>query len=331
MDPEDLIQWCYPNESEWQLLSTIYTKHDFLMQPNCKRKCYEMGVKILKPTSGKVKVDQGKISVEVFIDKTHSQNLDSMLDYCLRGKKMLNGLQETSDKSGNHTTRSEVPQSELSTERNNKDVVNSSDENQNSGFPQDLKKYVVMQRADSRVVFDVIFPVPGSYILDIKGKTFSTQGGHNTMSDICQFKFLCNKRMQQEDGMPLPVVPEIGFGPTPHCLRYGVRPVSHGYGHIYILPKEPVKIRFEFNGKYEFQTEVICVFSSRPKDDFSKCTVLQNKLTVEVSIPNEGQYILRVSAKKENDVDFVNIINYMMIFDKKNSNVEVLSFIETNI
>lgn len=290
-----------------------------------------MGVQILKPTLGKVKIDNGRFGVEVFIEKTHSQSSDTVLDFKLRGKKMQNGINEydyeTSGNfnTGNETTRSTLnPSNVTKYESGRTDNTDNANANHNSEPPLDLKKYVFMHRADSRIVFDVHFPTPGTYVLDIEGRTFSTKGGHSSMSVICQFKFFCN-RIIQEEGVPLPIVPDIGFGPTPYCLRYGVRPVSHGYGHIFILPGEPVKIRFEYDGDYDFKTETISVLRVSPskKEKFSTCTVMPMKLHVDVNVPDEGHYILMVHAKRDKDGEFVNIINYMMIFDRKNSNVEV--------
>eukprot|EP00105_Crassostrea_gigas_P017907 XP_011435857.1 PREDICTED: uncharacterized protein LOC105334194 [Crassostrea gigas] len=329
IDPEDLIQWCFPYEHEWQLLSKPLAKHDFFNQPNCKRKCFEMGVQILNPTLGKVRIDNGRFSVEVLIDKTHSQSSDTMLDFKLRGKKMQNGINEFDHETSGtfntgNETRSTMKPSNV-TGNKSRHTDNTDNANGNSESPLDLKKYVFMHRADSRIVFDVHFPTPGTYVLDIEGKTFSTKGGHSSMSVICQFKFFCNRSIQEEDYVPLPIVPDIGFGPTPYCLRYGVRPVSHGYGHIVILPGEPVKIRFEYDGNYEFKTETISVLrvSQSKKKNFSTCTVMPNKLHVDVNVPDEGHYILMVHAKRDKEEEFVNIINYIMIFDRKNSNVEL--------
>lgn len=348
IDPEDLIHWCYPNEIEWQLLATSVTKQDFLSMPNCRRKCLEMGVKIIQPALGKVKVDQGRISVEVFIDKTYSQN--TVLNYTLRGKKVKNGkLEPDTGNAGNTTARkngkleSDTPGNTGNTtartdgkltdrsytkEHETQNMDNTEGEladKPNSQFPSDLEKYVFMNRADSRVVFDVVFPVPGSYVLDIEGKTFSEKGGHNTMSVLCQFKFACVKCVPRDDeNVPLPEVPEIGWGPTPHCIKYGVRPVSHGYGTIYILPSEPVKVRFEYTGKYEFKTDLIGMNPSSGTESNPTCAVSPNKLTVEVNIADEGHYALKVFAKKDGDSDFINIINYMLIYNRKNANVEVM-------
>lgn len=51
--------------------------------------------------------------------------------------------------------------------------------------------------------------------------------------------------------------------------------------------------------------------------------VMLNKLYVDVNVLDEGYYILMVYAKRDKEEEFVNIINYMMIFDRKNLNVEV--------
>jgi hypothetical protein len=310
-----------------------------------------MGVKVLQPALGKVKVDHGRISVEVFIDKSHSQN--TVLDYTLRGKKVKNGNLESDTRiAGNRTARTEGGQLESDTLENSGNITARSDGNltdrsymehseqqnvdnteeeladkPNFQFPSHLEKYVFMNRADSRVVFDVVFPVPGSYVLDIKGKTFSEKGGHNTMSTICQFKFACVRCVPRNDeNAPLPEVPEIGWGPTPHCIRYGVRPVSHGYGTIYILPSEPVKVRFQYSGKYEFKTDFISTSGLSWTESNPICVVTPNKLTVEVAVAEEGHYALKVLARKDGDSDFINIINYMLIYNRKNANVEVMLY-----
>ncbi|XP_062612184.1 hillarin-like, partial [Saccostrea cucullata] len=326
IDPDDLIQWCFPKEQEWQLLYTPVTKHDFLSRPNCRRKCFEMGVKVVQPTLGKLKVDQGRISVEVFIDKKHSQ--DTVLNYKLISKKAKNENVETDTlrsigitttrSGGELTQRNSKEKDEIrNTEPMNKTETEHNDSS-NSQSPSDLRKYVFMSRANSRVVFDVDFPVPGTYVLDIDGRTLSEKGGHNTESLLCQFKFSCNKCSLHDERFPLPDTPEIGWGPTPHCMRYGVRPASHGYGHIYISPKETVKIRFDYNGKYEFKTNIMSMKSSVNTEKISTCTISPNKLTVEVNIPDEGHYALKLFAKKGNDSEFINVINYMLIYDQKN-------------
>lgn len=51
--------------------------------------------------------------------------------------------------------------------------------------------------------------------------------------------------------------------------------------------------------------------------------VMLNKLYVDVNVLDEGYYILMVYVKRDKEEEFVNIINYMMIFDRKNLNVEV--------
>ncbi|XP_061173719.1 uncharacterized protein LOC133182887 [Saccostrea echinata] len=295
--------------------------------PNCRRKCFEMGVKIVQPTLGKLKVDQGRISVEVFIDKTHSQN--TVLNYTLNSKKAKNGnLESNTPRSiGDTTARTdaELTQKRSTEKDENRNIEHMSkseteqNDSSNSQSPPDLRKYVFMSRADSRVVFDLDFPVPGTYVLDIEGRTLGEKGGHNTESVLCQFKFSCNKCSSHDERFPLPDTPEIGWGPTPHCMRYGVRPASHGYGHIYILPRETVKIRFDYTGKYEFKTHIISMNSSINTEKMATCRISPNKLTVEVNVPDEGHYALKLFAKKEVDSDFINVINYMLIFDQKNA------------
>lgn len=53
------------------------------------------------------------------------------------------------------------------------------------------------------------------------------------------------------------------------------------------------------------------------------CIVMLNKLYVDVNVLDEGYYILMVYVKRDKEEEFVNIINFMMIFDRKNLNVEV--------
>lgn len=108
-------------------------------------------------------------------------------------------------------------------------------------------------------------------------------------------------------------------------MRYGVWFVFYGYGYILILFGELVKICFEYDGNYEFKIEIISVFwvFLSKKKNFFMCIVMLNKLYVDVNVLDEGYYILMVYVKRDKEEEFVNIINYMMIFDRKNLNVEV--------
>ena len=94
---------------------------------------------------------------------------------------------------------------------------------------------------------------------------------------------------------------------------------------VFVLPDADTVIRFEVDHEYEFDIEMIGTNFSEDSQQYTSHNVHNNLLTIKVRIPGEGHYGLTIHAKGKDDVDFINVCNYFLVFNKISSNVYILS------
>ena len=187
---------------------------------------------------------------------------------------------------------------------------------------EELQKFVFMSRVDSKITFEIVCPAPGVYVLDVKSQTLSENSIHSDLFLVCSFKFTCQESSQPSNCEPFPDAPDIGWGPTPLCYKFGIRPVSHISSRINFVPSEPTKIKFELHNSCDFKTEMFGMKSEGDLNDNVTHEINGKSLVVTAAIPKEGTYALKLFGKKSNG-DFLNIINYLLDYDKHHPSIEV--------
>ena len=187
---------------------------------------------------------------------------------------------------------------------------------------EELQQFVFMSRVDSKITFEIVCPVPGVYVLDVKSQTLSENSIHSDLFLVCSFKFTCQESSPPSDCEPFPDAPDIGWGPTPLCYKFGIRPVSHISSRINFVPSEPTKIKFELHDSRDFKTEMFGTKSGKDLNDNVMHEINGKSLVVTAAIPKEGTYALKLFGKKSSG-DFLNIINYLLDYDKHHPSIEV--------
>lgn len=185
------------------------------------------------------------------------------------------------------------------------------DESQNS-IPDDLQldKYVIMERSSNQLwTFIIRFPVAGVYKMEIIG------GPEGDISSICDFKLFCDTAM--ENVRPLPCNPGvIGFGPTPKLESVGLTSPSQSGGIIVINKNQQVNLSFGMKQEVSIRTELVHneITSEKLQENIDQ-KVVNNKLQVNVKVPEPGEYALRMYVKDKETNTEENVCNYLLSSD----------------
>ncbi|KAJ8303900.1 hypothetical protein KUTeg_017483 [Tegillarca granosa] len=298
-DPEEFSTMCHPDNVKWQLLVQPYSRKQFSNLPFCKPEFFRLNMKIIEPTCGRVKSLNGRVSVEIAAPKSVASKL--LIYHKLQGRMLL--------KPKNISLREVVPKLELSQDMDTEEQENvdhvekvTSETEESIHFPDNLQRYVFMTRRETHVFFEVILPVAGSYLFNVHCALTSQDG---TNSDL-----------------PIPLSSD-GV-PSFECSRYGLRPLSHRNGPVFMTPNEPVDIQFKINKELDFK--VVLLHHVIPAEELKNHIshhVDDKILTVHASIPQDGRYALEIFAKSADEIEFKNVCNYLLIYDKSNPNLEV--------
>ena len=169
-----------------------------------------------------------------------------------------------------------------------------------------LSNYVIMQRLKDRWIFDVHFPVVGVYKLKLKVETSRLK------SIVCEFKLYGNE-MRDE---PIPCsVGEIGWGPNVMTENGGMSNPSQAKGVVFVSIHKVVN--FTFNIRRKLFVRAVLVKDGVDDGILNKAvrrkkTMNKDKLDVDVTLTDQGQYALRFFAKNKKTNEEDNVCNYLL-------------------
>lgn len=169
-----------------------------------------------------------------------------------------------------------------------------------------LNNYVMLNRTMKTWTFSIRFPESGVYKIEIVG-------GRSYEVDLCYFKTICDTPM--EDCKPLPFNPgKIGYGPNQVTELAGIQAQSHKTAIVKLFAKKQVVFQFRLTRTdVLIQTELIhTTLSSQELSQY--CTTKQTKqnVSVEVCVPEDGEYALKLNAKQKDEGTYVNVCNYLL-------------------
>lgn len=168
-----------------------------------------------------------------------------------------------------------------------------------------LNNYVMLNRSEAKWNFGIRFPEIGVYKLQIVG-------GRGYESDMCAFKIFCNEVL--EDCKPYPFNPgKIGYGPNADTEIAGVKAVSHKLGIVKVFARKEVVFNFNLTRDVTVKTELVhSTLSKEELSNYVKQTQKNRNVSVQVSIPENGEYALTLHTKQKNEQQFKNVCNYLL-------------------
>ncbi|KAK3607073.1 hypothetical protein CHS0354_027935 [Potamilus streckersoni] len=173
-----------------------------------------------------------------------------------------------------------------------------------------LDRYVFISHDQQVIRFQARFPQKGVY-------RFQVVGG-NTLEfslDLCSFKIVC---VQAKDNcQPLPITPEIGFGPSEVLKKAGIKAKSHRTGVVKIEVYRELQISFETQKIVSVETKL--VHNTIEETDLIRCIsqkVTKKTITINVRVIQRGEYVLQMFTMGEGRMeDKKNVCNYLLTSD----------------
>ncbi|XP_061168884.1 lim and transglutaminase domain protein ltd-1-like [Saccostrea echinata] len=169
-----------------------------------------------------------------------------------------------------------------------------------------LDKYVAVLNQNGKVAFNIRFPSPGVYKIDVHG---ILKG--DAMSWLCSFKLICkNARV---DIKPFPCNPDVGFGPNFKTELAGLKAETHHDSFISFHSKRETEIKFTMTKYVQVQTKLVHHnMKSHQLKDFVSTRVVGNQLCIGLAIPQKGEFGLQINTKGKEDREFQNVCNYLL-------------------
>ncbi|XP_052220945.1 hillarin-like isoform X2 [Dreissena polymorpha] len=173
-----------------------------------------------------------------------------------------------------------------------------------------LNNYVLLNRAGNRWDFGIRFPEAGVYKCQIVG-------GKEYETWLCAFKITVDEAM--EDCKPLPFNPgKVGYGPTMDTEMAGLKAVSHKTGIVKMFANKPVEFNFTLTRDIVVRTELLhATIAKEDLQKYCKMTQKYSNFSVQVSVPEDGEYALAFHAQQKNRCDYENVCNYLLTSEKK--------------
>ena len=187
-----------------------------------------------------------------------------------------------------------------------------------------LKHFVFLNRTETKWNFGIRFPEVGIYKLEING-------GHGFDYELCSFKIFCDD--VKEDCKPLPVNPgSIGFGPNLDTELAGVKAISHHNGLVKVTAHRQNEFKFTLSRSVNIKTTLVhSTISEEELQQYVKLVQKNRNVNVVVSVPDKGEYALRVHTQEQGQAEFKNVCNYLLTSEedkkKRKRNYEVSFFL----
>ncbi|ESO86674.1 hypothetical protein LOTGIDRAFT_166946 [Lottia gigantea] len=181
---------------------------------------------------------------------------------------------------------------------------------QEKEFPATISadKYVILSNPDLKgeISIEVRFPVEGIYRLN-----FQLQSKfHRTF-----LKFILKCEDAKFKCKPLPLTPEIGWGPGKEAKQIGIKDISHTDGIIHTKASEDLNIEFKVNPGTTISTRYLT--TTKPANDQEmkkrvKTRVRNGDVHIWVNLI-DGEGVIEISAKKKGSNEPTqNVINYLV-------------------
>ncbi|KAK3588378.1 hypothetical protein CHS0354_018179 [Potamilus streckersoni] len=306
-DPDRFVVSCFPDDYQWQLLADPLTKPEWLNLPNFRPAFFDLHMQLVKPKSGLVRAVKGKAEVEISVPPNMMDKIS--VGYGLQYK----GAISKKDIDKNDTSR------EINSNRATESSLKEEEKVERpKSVPPRLERYVFLNRKSSRFLYTLTLPVAGKYLFEITGNRMEEEESDNSYGAaktlLCQFRVLSENDPYDEDCEPYPDAPEFGWGPTPHCTRLGITPITHLEGIIFINPKEKKDIKFRLSEDLDFRTSLCHNYLpyDQLKDMSSWRQPRDDEMIVTVEIPEEGMFGLKIEAARADSEQFFEIANYLL-------------------
>ncbi|CAC5401022.1 unnamed protein product [Mytilus coruscus] len=176
-----------------------------------------------------------------------------------------------------------------------------------------LEKFVLHYYSKNETIFEVRFPPVsvGTYKMQIFCVDIN-EHEHNNSGWVCDFCLACKNGM--DECLPLPLVPEIGWGAREEYLeKYNMAALSETSGKANI--DESLETVFKFTADPDSDIHAELSQSLKAKSELSDfVTVVKNKAEVVVKVkpPHEGEYALQIFCKDTGTLMYENVCNYLL-------------------
>ncbi|XP_052098847.1 lim and transglutaminase domain protein ltd-1-like [Mytilus californianus] len=176
-----------------------------------------------------------------------------------------------------------------------------------------LEKFVLHYYSKNETIFEVRFPPVsvGTYKMQIFCVDIN-EHEHNNSGWVCDFCLACKNGM--DECLPLPLVPEIGWGAREEYLeKYNMTALAETSGKVNI--DESLETVFKFTVDPDSDIYAELSQSLKAKSELSDCvTVVKNKAEVVVKVkpPQEGEYALQIFCKDTGTLMYENVCNYLL-------------------
>lgn len=168
-----------------------------------------------------------------------------------------------------------------------------------------LSRYVLMNRAHSKWSFGIRFPEAGIY-------KFVIVGGRRREAELCSFRINCDR--PQDNCQPLPFNPgKVGYGPSAETEAAGIKATSHKDGVVRLFVRRQMVFNFTLTREISVKTELI--HSSISASELTQYCVQvkrQRNLSVQVTVPESGEYALAMYTSQTDQANFSNVCNYFL-------------------
>ncbi len=173
-------------------------------------------------------------------------------------------------------------------------------------------RYVMYQKTIDALSIKVRFPFTGEYKLEIYGGTKQPKSTIISLKLLVTYIFKCSKA--NENVQPFPASPGIGWGPGLDADKVGLDALSHKDAFIKTSDGN-IDIRFGV-------TDTLAVLPSLFRDDLDDvplpvlrhviCYKHNNELVVNVRLPQQGEYTLKLFGDAKRKQTVPNICNYLL-------------------
>lgn len=161
-----------------------------------------------------------------------------------------------------------------------------------------LERYCLNYLYEDKAFFEVRFPVTGVFRLEVHCKDPYKQFPSTW---VCDYKIIC--RETSPSCQPLPVVPEIGWGPGEVLRSLGIECLTHRHPVVDLDNEVSTFLRFALPKDKELELDADLVTNNMSREDM-KCHVTVEQdgdhVVVQITPPGEGEYALEMYVKEGN-------------------------------
>ncbi|KAK2168887.1 hypothetical protein LSH36_13g02125 [Paralvinella palmiformis] len=171
-----------------------------------------------------------------------------------------------------------------------------------------LERFVFFEKTGDSMTYTAAFPAAGLYKMEIFGQD---PREHDTLDLVCSYLIDCRDPRPTE---PLPVCPDIGWGPGLEADDKGLRPLTHK-GGVVETDDGNVEIRFAVDKSLN----VAQTLKHNELDDwllkrFAIVRADGQEIVVNMRLPTGGNFALELFADERGGVsgDLTNVCNYLV-------------------